>query len=80
MFVFLVSRNCCVALPYDATGLSAVCDCGFPGHTCTHLLFFTVSTVDSEIFARTLFSQNFAYAKFRENKTLAKWQNYSVFY
>ena len=28
LFVFLVSRDCCVALPQDATGLSAVCDCG----------------------------------------------------
>ena len=27
LFVFLVSRDCCVALPQDATGLSAVCDC-----------------------------------------------------
>ena len=27
-FVFLVSRDCCVALPHDTTGLSAVCDCG----------------------------------------------------
>ena len=27
-FVFLVSRNCCVALPRGATGLSAVGDCG----------------------------------------------------
>ena len=26
LFVFLVSRDCCVALPHDATGLSAVCD------------------------------------------------------
>ena len=23
-----MSRDCCVALPHDATGLSAVCDCG----------------------------------------------------
>ena len=37
-------------------------------------------TVNSEIFARTLFSRNFAYAKFRENKTLAKWQNHSAVY
>ena len=29
-------------------------------------------TVNMKIFARTLFSRNFAYAKFRENKTLAK--------
>ena len=28
LFVFLVSRDCCVALPRDAKGLSAVCDCG----------------------------------------------------
>ena len=27
-YVFLVSRDCCVALPRDAMGLSAVCDCG----------------------------------------------------
>ena len=31
-----------------------------------------VHTVNSEIFARVLFSQNIAYAKFRENKILAK--------
>ena len=29
-------------------------------------------TVNSEAFARTLFSRNFAYAKFRGNKTLPK--------
>ena len=28
LFVFLVSRECCVALPRAARGLSAVCDCG----------------------------------------------------
>ena len=28
LFVFLVSHDCCVALPHDATGLSAVCNCG----------------------------------------------------
>ena len=27
-FVFLVSHDGCVALPRDAMGLSAVCDCG----------------------------------------------------
>ena len=27
-FVFLVSPDCCVALPLGAMGLSAVCDCG----------------------------------------------------
>ena len=26
LFAFLVSRDCCVALPHEATGLSAVCD------------------------------------------------------
>ena len=29
-------------------------------------------------FARVLFSRNIAYAKFRENIILAKWQNYSL--
>ena len=28
LFVFLVSHDCCVALPGSAAGLSAVCDCG----------------------------------------------------
>ena len=28
LFFFLVSRGWCVALPHDATGLSAVCYCG----------------------------------------------------
>ena len=37
-------------------------------------------TVNSEIFARVSFSRNFAYAKFRENKILAKWRNHSIVY
>ena len=37
LFVFPVSRDCCVALPYDATGLSAVCVVVFPDYT--HILF-----------------------------------------
>ena len=37
-------------------------------------------TVNSEIFARVSFSRNFANAKFRENKILAKWRNHSVDY
>ena len=28
LFVFMISRDCCVALPRGAMGLSAVCDCG----------------------------------------------------
>ena len=28
LFVYQVSRDCRVVLPHDATGLSAVCDCG----------------------------------------------------
>ena len=34
---FLVPRDCCVALPHSAMGLSEVCDVVFPDHT--HLLF-----------------------------------------
>ena len=36
------------------------------------------ATVNSVILARVLFSGNFAYAKFRENKILVKWRNHSV--
>ena len=42
--------------------------------------FHALDTVNSEFFARVLFSRNFAYAKFCENKTLAKWQNHSDVY
>ena len=28
LFFILVSRDCCVAIPHDTTGSSAVCDCG----------------------------------------------------
>ena len=37
-------------------------------------------TVNFEIFARVLFSRNFAYAKFRENKISTNWGNHSVVY
>ena len=43
-------------------------------------LYFIKNTVNPEIFARVLFSRNFAYAKFGENKILAKWRNHSVVY
>ena len=39
-----------------------------------------IYTVNSDIFAKVLFSRNFAYAKFRENKVLAKSRNHSVVY
>ena len=35
-----MSHDCCVTLPHDAMGLSAVCDCGSPDHT--HLLFLNM--------------------------------------
>ena len=38
------------------------------------------STVNSENFARVLFSRNFVYTKIRENKILAKLPNHSVDY
>ena len=28
LFIFLGSRDCCVALPHDAMGLTAECNCG----------------------------------------------------
>ena len=39
-----------------------------------------LNTVNWEIFARILFSRNFAYAEYRENKILAKCRNHSVVY
>ena len=40
----------------------------------------TLNTVNSEIITRVLFPRNFAYAKFHENKTLAKWRDHSLVY
>ena len=40
---------------------------------------FYHSTVNSGIFARVLFSRNFAYAKFRENKILANGEIITLF-
>ena len=37
-------------------------------------------TVNLKNFTRILFTQNFAYAKFHENKILAKWQNHYAIY
>ena len=46
LFVFLVSRDCCVALPHDATGLSSVCDsgisCSYSPTIFVKLTFFAV--------------------------------------
>ena len=42
----MVSRDCCVALPYGATGLSAVCDCGIS------LLELTIFGVNLHLFLR----------------------------
>ena len=38
------------------------------------------TSVNSEIFARALFSRNFALAKFRENKILTHWQSHYAVY
>ena len=46
-FVFLVSRDCCVAIPLSAMGLSAVCDCD------THLLFWAVIHANSDGFGES---------------------------
>ena len=43
----LVSRDCCVAIPLSAMGLSAVCDCD------THLLFLGVIHANSDCFGES---------------------------
>ena len=46
LFVFMVSRDCCVALPHDAMGLSAVCDCGIT-RSYSLTFFFTYESQNS---------------------------------
>ena len=46
-FAFLVSRDCCVAIPLSAMGLSAVCDCD------AHLLFLGVIHANSDGFGES---------------------------
>ena len=41
-------------------------------HQMTNNKIISLVTVNSEVFASVIFSQNFAYAKFRENKIHAK--------
>ena len=47
----------------------------FREHTCNPL---STVYVNSEIIGRVLFSRNFAFSKFCENKTLVKWRNHPV--
>ena len=56
------------------------------GSKCQNITPWPVLTVNSEFFARVLFSRNFAYAKFREYKILAKslcrlliWVNHALY-
>ena len=51
-----------------------------PHHQNFYHIKLLLATVNSEIFAMVLYSQNFVSAKFRENKILAKWLNYTVVY
>ena len=46
-----MARDCCVGLPHDATGLSAVCDCGI---SCSYSL--TVLDILSEVKKRFSYS------------------------
>ena len=46
LFVFLVSPDCCVAFPHDATSLSAVCDCGISRSYSLFLLRSNVKNSD----------------------------------
>ena len=50
-----MSRDCCVALPHDTTGLLQFVTVVFPDHT--HLLFFMLHI----ILLRAHFSQNVKY-------------------
>ena len=65
----------------ETYAISGIIVCSSPEPTCMLLAYAAYGyTVNSEIFARVLFSRDFAYAKFRANRTLANWRNHSVFY
>ena len=53
-----MSLDCCVALPHDATGLSAVCDCGI-SRPCS-LTFFIYKEVNpaSDISSHSILGEN----------------------
>ena len=55
LFVLLVSHDCCVSLPQDTTGLSAVCDCGISW------LYSLTIFMQHIILLRAHFSQNVKY-------------------
>ena len=65
-----MSRDCCVALPRGAMGLSAVCICGFPDHT--HLLF-----LDSD--QTTLYVPNLLATKVQNQDTFCILGNFACF-
>ena len=60
-FVFLVSCGCCVALPHNATGLTANCDCGI---SWSYSLFLSVVTWNEIVWTVNLIinHSNFSYS------------------
>ena len=47
--VFLVFRDCYVALPHDATDLSAVCNCGISGSYSITIFVYVLLPLQSTI-------------------------------
>ena len=45
LVVFLVSRDCCVTLPHNSMGLSAVCGCGI---SCSYSLFSRIQRLKQQ--------------------------------
>ena len=66
----------CVCVCYFYHPLGAMGSSVFVAFPC-HIPF---CTLNSEIFARVIFLQNFENAKFRENENIAKWINHSAVY
>ena len=60
-FVFLMSRDCCIALPRGAMGLFAVCDCGIS-------LSYSLTIVK---YMRSLLLRKFMYARMTRFQTIS---------
>ena len=73
----LLEKTC---LSYDATSGSDKMPCNKVDKPLAVYIFSNIMYCKFRNFCEVIFSRNFAYAKFHENKILAKWLNHSVDY
>ena len=73
-FVFLVSRDCCVALPRGVMGLSAVCDCGI-SRSYSLTIFGCVPFSDAKCINEFLFVCLFVLLLYVQSQQLWSWRD-----